>query len=959
MAAATPKRAVHWDTNYPSPSEFGSPSLGDDDSTASSFAPSTLEYVNSQLIAHGFAPAPGLCLDGASARDSERVVKCLLSLLGQRMQDMSRTEDLSTKLRTLQYDHQRLNSMHRTAVETAANAEREMNLHKSKLQSTQRTLQNAEQAHKQTSQELQRTKTALQALRTTQGQELKKREKDLERMSEKWQKLADAQAKMTTSPSGIACVNVSAMEGRNSVNAGDLVEVALDEAERARAALVEDNKHLKTLVLKAVNSIQRILYQTKALLDDRIEMPGPYTITTLFPMSSSTTPNEKLTSLLSDLRDNLETVSERLIVAPPTPSSSKTKDDTSKSDEENQRLQKQVASLESELTRCQRQLESQAQELQTLLDTIEVQQRASDSASLSTGATPSNKEYERLEKLKNDLERERDRLRTAAVTFSQERATLETQRQLFLEEKQSWEETREKGRSFSPPLTPPGGLLALPTDPHPPPQAQHQGKGKEVAQAKAPVAKVFRAAKKSSSPRKSPAKFKMASKAGGSSKSSHAAVSNGAGQSKKKPKITLSSPQKVVPAFETELVVLPPLGRLSTLGAPPNLLPGAFVLPPPSPRASLPVGPALPPASGLAPLDFGSAKDPIDVNPFAPAEPIQLSTQTKTQAPPPSQPQQPQRSTTPQDDPSTPPPPTRKPFPVAKPFAQRMIHAYSPAKPSPLSRILTLAESKSSAGDITALPELSLVQEDVDEEVDWDQYGEGAQKQNMAITPEAEFSYDNDSDTAGSKDGPTGVCGRLPPSSAANPDRRAEDDEEESLAAQLGVAESPPQNTKAPLREKRSSNGARPPSRGATAPGGKAGGSSTAKGRVLVSEAGKKPARPPATSTSTAAKPKPSAPSSRKAVGSKEKENEVKKAAIGGAETGKRSPVFKPPPVSSSATAASGSGRPTSSAKPSSGKPSVGSARPSSSKAVPPAGGGPRRVLIDSSEAPVVRTKRT
>lgn len=85
MAAATPKRTVHWDTNYPSPSEFGSPSLGDDDSTASSFAPSTLEYVNSQLIAHGFAPAPGLCLDGASVKDSERVVKCLLSLLSQRM----------------------------------------------------------------------------------------------------------------------------------------------------------------------------------------------------------------------------------------------------------------------------------------------------------------------------------------------------------------------------------------------------------------------------------------------------------------------------------------------------------------------------------------------------------------------------------------------------------------------------------------------------------------------------------------------------------------------------------------------------------------------------------------------------------------------------------------------------------------------------------------------------------
>ncbi len=48
-------------------------------------------------------------------------------------EDMSRTEDLSTKLRTLTYEHERLLTMHRIAKEKAANAEREMNLHKTKL----------------------------------------------------------------------------------------------------------------------------------------------------------------------------------------------------------------------------------------------------------------------------------------------------------------------------------------------------------------------------------------------------------------------------------------------------------------------------------------------------------------------------------------------------------------------------------------------------------------------------------------------------------------------------------------------------------------------------------------------------------------------------------------------------------------------------------------------------------
>jgi hypothetical protein len=45
---------------------------------------------------------------------------------------MSRTEDLTTKLRTLSYDHERLMTMHRNATEVAANAEREVNLHKSR-----------------------------------------------------------------------------------------------------------------------------------------------------------------------------------------------------------------------------------------------------------------------------------------------------------------------------------------------------------------------------------------------------------------------------------------------------------------------------------------------------------------------------------------------------------------------------------------------------------------------------------------------------------------------------------------------------------------------------------------------------------------------------------------------------------------------------------------------------------
>ena len=119
---------------------------------------SSLQYLNSQLVAHGFAHSPGISLDGLSTANTESVVKVLLSLLNQRVvrvslfsrfrglvltcgldgnvlgaqRDMERTDELNTKMRTTGYDNDRLRSMHQSAVEAAGNAEREMNVWKSR-----------------------------------------------------------------------------------------------------------------------------------------------------------------------------------------------------------------------------------------------------------------------------------------------------------------------------------------------------------------------------------------------------------------------------------------------------------------------------------------------------------------------------------------------------------------------------------------------------------------------------------------------------------------------------------------------------------------------------------------------------------------------------------------------------------------------------------------------------------
>lgn len=81
--AITPRKLVHWALDDVSMSDFGSPfSTASSDSMVST---SSLHYINSQLVAHGFTSSPGLSLDGIANNDSERVVKCLLSMLSQRV----------------------------------------------------------------------------------------------------------------------------------------------------------------------------------------------------------------------------------------------------------------------------------------------------------------------------------------------------------------------------------------------------------------------------------------------------------------------------------------------------------------------------------------------------------------------------------------------------------------------------------------------------------------------------------------------------------------------------------------------------------------------------------------------------------------------------------------------------------------------------------------------------------
>jgi hypothetical protein len=126
---------------------------------------------------------------------------------------------------------------------------------------------------------LQRARTALQALRATHVSEIKKREKEIEAMRERWSKLADAQLKIASLPSGMvfsrppANASVLLDGGSASASGGQkgLVEGALEEAEKAGALLREENEGLKGLVVDSANAVRKILHKAVSSDPDDLE----------------------------------------------------------------------------------------------------------------------------------------------------------------------------------------------------------------------------------------------------------------------------------------------------------------------------------------------------------------------------------------------------------------------------------------------------------------------------------------------------------------------------------------------------------------------------------------------------------------------------------------------------------------------------------------------------------------
>ncbi|KAK1217771.1 hypothetical protein PQX77_019579, partial [Marasmius sp. AFHP31] len=824
MAAtpATNKKLVHWQSNSPATSEdLDSISLSlPNSSTESSFvSTSSLQYVNAQLVAHGFTSTPGLSLDGISNEDLNRATKCLMDMLAQRVKDMSRAEQLSTEIRTMNYDYERMKSMHQTASESSANLERELNTQRSRLAAMAKTLQQAENTQKQTMLDLQRTRSSLQTVRATHQAELRKKDKELERMADKWLKIADGQAKLGSAASGIRFsstpANAAVLGGSQFGKGKGYLEMSLEQAEKAREQLNLENTGLRMTVLRVANEMQKLVHEVKRYMPGNskdVEDPPAFTLATLFPLSPANFTNDTLTSLLTSLESSLRTLESYYKDSLAISSSSAKPATPMVTSEEVERLQGVIQMLQSQLAESQEESNNQKLAGGHAIERMDVD---------VVTAPERDREFKRLEGMRRKLEEERRAFTEATIQLGKERAELQAER-CRLEE--------EKGKMEVDAMLEDEDLPLVSADPR---ATFSPGKKRRNTEDSPPNKKP-----KVKPTRKSPLRSSFGRGLGASRSNKRASLSASYA--------VLTSPSKrppkFEPAFETEVIPAP------SLVPPPALLSTTFALPPPSPKASFPAPqPALLLSTPFEIPPQDETEDAMDVC----EEPVNPSI-TSTQAPPDSK------------VPETPAEHRRNlPFPMAKPYAPRMIHAYSPARPSPLSRILMLGNSPdSNKSDDSGLLE-PVPEEDMFPEIPMeDREAAGG------IPPE--LSEEQDSE---------------PPM---------------TLAQELGVSESPPESPvglrpgSPPLQDRRGDPNA--------AGGGvvTAGKSTTTRGRVIHGSSqaasssksrgaalppttkGAVPPRrkPPPTTTTTGGGSRPSGSTARLAVpAAKEKENKGKAGA--------------------------------------------------------------------------------
>uniref|UniRef100_A0A7I4DVZ8 Afadin/alpha-actinin-binding protein n=1 Tax=Physcomitrium patens TaxID=3218 RepID=A0A7I4DVZ8_PHYPA len=209
-----------------------------------------IKYLNQSLVALGFPS--GLSLYSSDPVSTAKTCNCIYSMIQQRQRDIEYREAANETRQRLMSDMSRLEAKMERLADQLSSKERELQVMASKEQKMATAFKTQLEKLQQEKDEFQRMLIATQQVRSQQNHELKKKEKEYVKLQERLNQVV--MEKKKESKNGLEMIHLLQKEGRQrgtwnpKKTDGDFYKMIVDAYESKKQELVAENADLRALL---------------------------------------------------------------------------------------------------------------------------------------------------------------------------------------------------------------------------------------------------------------------------------------------------------------------------------------------------------------------------------------------------------------------------------------------------------------------------------------------------------------------------------------------------------------------------------------------------------------------------------------------------------------------------------------------------------------------------------------
>ncbi|RUS20402.1 Afadin and alpha-actinin-binding-domain-containing protein [Endogone sp. FLAS-F59071] len=253
----------------------------------------TAEYVNHQLISHGY-PAPLRFINNDKS-DASKIINCIFALLQQIEKDNGQHEDMMDNLHNQQSENGALTTNMAKLKQQLEQSERNVDTLKAKLNTCEENLKAETSRHKDTHEELQKAKQNLQHIKTQYAHELRKREQEYGKLKDRMQKVLNDKYK--GSKISLTLVNPapksSTLPSKSDLSQDEeMFRENLNNYEERERMVLDENQSLRNALITLYQEIEILLRGQVAREGRTLEVPVPSgSVNARYNLRSSTISN--------------------------------------------------------------------------------------------------------------------------------------------------------------------------------------------------------------------------------------------------------------------------------------------------------------------------------------------------------------------------------------------------------------------------------------------------------------------------------------------------------------------------------------------------------------------------------------------------------------------------------------------------------------------------------------------